>query len=218
MNEMPFGSLTQVYQDHITLILLYIMIILLCLWIRIRYALLLVLFLLTLNVYLFVQYLSISSVLNQHLLIVYNAPGLQYVELINERNADNRHSQLTDSLLPTLEPVLTASHNSLRTTGRQRLWMKDHNAAVFRNKKILIIESPALQVDSVSIFKADYVIVSGRFRFQADWFLQHISAGLIVFDSSVPLWKAEKWALDCEKAGISSFSVAKNGAFILNLN
>jgi competence protein ComEC len=39
----------------------------------------------------------------------------------------------------------------------------------------------------------------------------------MVFDSSNPIWKTNKWKQECMQLGIPCHSVAEQGAFVLNL-
>lgn len=65
--------------------------------------------------------------------------------------------------------------------------------------------------------KADVVIVSHNPKLYIEHLLKAIEPKLLVFDSSNPLWKINKWKEDCQRFQIPFYTTGEQGAFVMNL-
>ena len=68
----------------------------------------------------------------------------------------------------------------------------------------------------VAPIKTNLVVVSKNPKTSIATLLQHFDTELIVFDSSNPKWKVERWKKDCDSLGVAHFSTVHQGAFVMN--
>jgi hypothetical protein len=81
------------------------------------------------------------------------------------------------------------------------------------NKLILVLNSP------VSCGKKiDVVIITGNPQGSVAELIRGIPPAIIVFDCSNARSKIARWTDECLAAGINSFSVPDEGAFVMTLN
>ena len=69
--------------------------------------------------------------------------------------------------------------------------------------------APKIAVDFIVLSKNPSVTITGL----TDVF----TCRQFVFDPSNPVWKVAKWRQECSRLGIPCFSVADQGAFVLNV-
>ncbi|MBX9782202.1 MAG: ComEC family competence protein [Chitinophagaceae bacterium] len=86
-----------------------------------------------------------------------------------------------------------------------------------RQKKIVFINSSYQFRELDATIKADVVIISKNPKLYIDQLIKSIEPGLIIFDSSNPLWKIKLWQKDCERLHIPFYTTSEQGAFVMNL-
>jgi competence protein ComEC len=92
-----------------------------------------------------------------------------------------------------------------------------NNTLMVYGKKILQINQ-SYQYDSLSTkIKADIVIISKNPRLFIADLLKTVDCNFIIFDSSNPQWKVDRWKKDCKKLNLNCFSTSEQGAFVMNL-
>lgn len=90
---------------------------------------------------------------------------------------------------------------------------------VFRinNKTIVFLHENYWFKEQKEKIKADVLIVSHNPRLYIEHLLKSIEPGLIIFDSSNPMWKINKWKEDCKQFQIPFYTTGEQGAFVMNL-
>jgi competence protein ComEC len=213
MNQLPFATVYELYQEVSTMVVLYASIGTIVLTAVFRKAWLLLLTLGLLALYAGLQLYYYMHAENQHMLIVYNIPSSGVIELVNGRAGDFAQSRLDEAGRQNAEQVLFAAHNRLRINRQQRIFLSE-NRAVFRGRKIVYLRQAG---DMLSDWQsADYLIISNLPAAALKRVLDYSAKAQLIFDSSVPRSKAARWMQSANDR--DCYSVALNGAFIVNLN
>jgi competence protein ComEC len=65
--------------------------------------------------------------------------------------------------------------------------------------------------------KVDYLVIRDNPKFRIADLLKIYDPQLIVIDGSNSIYKTNKWIAECKEAGIESYSVKDNGAYVVDL-
>jgi len=154
----------------------------------------------------------------QHKLIVYNVPKSTAIDIIqgNECKALMSSAVVQDTLLQNF--YLQPTRLLYRTTPNQSSIVA-HNNYLFHiaNKTILIIGKSLPTVSPSHKISADAVIITGNPKLYINQIDALVNSTIIVFDSSNPAWKIERWKKDCNSLHLRFHSVAQRGAFVMDL-
>lgn len=91
------------------------------------------------------------------------------------------------------------------------------NYFTINGKKIVFINQ-SYHYDSVAVrTRADVVIISKNPRLYITELAKTIDCKLLIFDSSNPKWKIDRWKKDCEQLHLNYFCTSEQGAFVMNL-
>ena len=82
---------------------------------------------------------------------------------------------------------------------------------------ILVTWPLLLFPDLTRVPKLDLIIVTGSSPIPLEKIAKYFPASLLVFDSSNPLWKIQKWKKEAERLHLRHYSVPEKGAFEYNL-
>lgn len=152
---------------------------------------------------------------NQHKLIVYNVPKYAAADIIEGR----KYTFIGDSIL-TQDDFLQNFHlkpsRILYRVGFDKYYSEAHFASV-GNKYIAIITDKSAITVSSNKTNVDILILSHNPKVYIAQLQQAFNFKQLVFDSSNPLWKIEKWKKDCENLHLRFHSVPGEGAFIMDL-
>jgi len=152
----------------------------------------------------------------QHKLIVYNVPQCTAIDILDGRNAFFAGDSLLiqDQFLQNFH--LKPSRIMHRLMMNYQFIQADH--FIVNGKNVMRIHNKpslaSLHQDSTVI---DVLILSGNPKVYISQLYQSIRFRQLVFDSSNPLWKIEKWKKDCERLHLRFHSVPGQGAFVMDL-
>lgn len=87
----------------------------------------------------------------------------------------------------------------------------------FLQKKMIFIDSTVVLEPADSIIPIDVLLISRNPAIKIKDIAMTVRPAVVVFDASNNLWKIENWEKECEELHLRSHSVAKEGAFILDI-
>ncbi|HUR64987.1 MAG TPA: ComEC/Rec2 family competence protein [Chitinophagaceae bacterium] len=155
----------------------------------------------------------------QRKIIVYNVPQKRAVDLVNGRS----YFFVGDSGLVANDFVrnfhLKPARIMLRLERKDQLpglfIQKDH--MIFFGKKILLLDKPFI-TDRPDIKPViDLLVISKNPKIYIKKLSAMMEIKLVVFDASVPAWKANYWKRDCDSLNIPWHDVSEDGAFVMSL-
>ena len=154
----------------------------------------------------------------QHKLVVYNIPRSTAIDIIqgNKSKALMSAASAKDTLLQNF--YLQPTRLLFRTVPNQSNILSTNNYLLhIANKSILIIGKPLPAISLQQKLPADAVIITGNPELYMSQVNALLSSPTIVFDSSNPTWKIERWKKDCNSLHLPFHSVAQRGAFVMDL-
>lgn len=91
--------------------------------------------------------------------------------------------------------------------------------ALFKEKKFLILTDNSLKnkISEKPIY-VDYLIISNKIKPKIESILSCITPKILVVDKSISAWYTNHIKEICKKNNIQFYSIAENGAFVLNFN
>ena len=157
----------------------------------------------------------LNQVANQCKLLIYQIPHHQAVELI----AGDQVQSICDNELKNdinfYEQIFNFAHNTYSV--RPSLTHFTAKAFEFKNKHVLILDTSVQVIKNAKKMTVDILVLSGKLSSRIADLNSVYSIKQVVFDSSVPLWKADEFKHDCDSLHIPSYNVTTQGAFICNL-
>jgi len=90
-------------------------------------------------------------------------------------------------------------------------FFKKGNYFGFRGKRIAIVGKPIPGKVNLKM-KVDYLILSGGPKVRMKEIMKHFTAGLVIFDTSNPVWKVKAWIKEAHGLGVKCYSVSASGA------
>ncbi len=163
---------------------------------------------------------SFYQAMRQQLMIVYNVPGKQAIDLISSRqylfrgdpnmaiNPDERDFYLK----ATRTHYRTRSASSLPNINKSR----DH--FLFNKTKIWIPTARTLHQSAVKNPQVvDICIISGKYRGSIARLTNGYRIKQLIFDSSTRPWQMAAWKKECEEQKINYYDVREEGAFVINI-
>jgi competence protein ComEC len=219
MEDLPFSVWPALQISLAQLILLYAWIAAAWYWLQIKNKPALLTALAALLVFFSLRSNSVISSRQQKKIIVYHIPGHRAVDFID----GNYYYFKADSALLS-NPILQNLHvNPARIFYRASKsdtlpgLVDNGNNCVFRNKKIMLVDSSLVFAPPSSKIKVDLLIISGNARLSIAQLQEIFDCPQIVIDGFNPLWKVDKWRGDCEKRRLACHCVVDKGAFVMPL-
>ncbi|MBL0271610.1 MAG: ComEC family competence protein [Chitinophagaceae bacterium] len=155
----------------------------------------------------------------QQKIIVYNVPRKRAIDFVNGRN----FLFIGDSDLVTNEFSRNFYLKPSRVLSRTSEIIVPNNLSAYKNylsygdKHILLLDESVSFSQQQPRPSIDLLIFSGTPKV----YLKKLAASLdikqVVFDSSVPVWKAIYWKKDCDTLNIPWHDVTMKGAFVMKL-
>lgn len=152
----------------------------------------------------------------QKRLVVYNIPAQTAIEFIH-----GHRSYFTGDTLPLHDPGLLEQHIQPAHT----LWQVQQHYLVGRGepvklftyagKKVACISGECLPASGSRPLTVDVLILGGKAGGMLAYLSGRFRSRQVVFDSSNPLWKIEKWKKDYEGLHLQLHSVPRDGAFVM---
>ena len=156
---------------------------------------------------------------NQQKVIVYNVPQHQAIDFVT----GNNYRFVGDSvLLPDgvlqnfhLKPArillqLNEKYDAMPAYSPQPIFFQQGNKKIILIDKHFVFEPLRKKID------VDAIIISKNPKLDMAQLAGVFNCGLYIFDASNSLWKIGKWQKGCEELHLRSYSVAEQGAFVLN--
>jgi len=91
------------------------------------------------------------------------------------------------------------------------------NNFLFHDKRVVIIDSIPILKGNFAKLKVDYLVIRNNPKFRIADLLKIYDPKLIVIDGSNSIYKTNKWIAECKEAGIESYSLKDNGAYVVDL-
>ena len=154
----------------------------------------------------------------QQKIIVYNVPQRRAIDLIDGRKyyfvGDS--DLLADDFIRNFH--LKPSRILFRITPSDSLsnFWRDNNYIHFKNKKILLLDSSISFQPILNKPLIDLLVISKNPRLYITKLANALNIKQVVFDGSVPPWKATYWKKDCDSLHIPWHDVTTKGAFVMN--
>jgi len=179
---------------------------------------------LKLGLFVFLGFVALRSYsfvqsIQQQKIIVYNVPQKRAIDFVNGRNyffvgdsdlltndfARNFHLK-PSRVLYRIKDVDTLDDLSV-----------DENYMSYRGKRILLLDETISFTPQESKSPVDLLIISKNPKI----YMKNLAASLnikqVVFDGSVPAWKANYWKKDCDSLHIPWHDVTMKGVFVMGV-
>ena len=155
----------------------------------------------------------------QEKIIVYNVPQKQAIDIVAGRNS----YFIGDSDLVKNDVATNFHLKPARRLYRLREVRTLANLSIYENylnyqgKHILLLDKSVSFMPLQTKLQIDLLIISKNPTVYIDKLASTLVIKKVVFDSSVPAWKANYWKKDCDSLHIPWYDVTTNGAFVINL-
>lgn len=155
----------------------------------------------------------------QKKIIIYHAPKQSAMDVMEGLG----HQFLGDASLasnPILVNQILKPSRTLYRTGEsiKLVSIALKKPFIISRNKVILVANPQLPFpDLTTIPKLDLIIITGSCSIPMKAIAKYFPASLLVFDSSNPLWKIQKWKKEAEHLHLRHYSVPEKGAFEYNL-
>lgn len=155
----------------------------------------------------------------QKKLIVYHAPKHSAMDIMEGLG----HQFIGDSSVafnPVLMNQVLKPGRTLYRTGKsiQPVSVALKKPFIISSNKVVLVTGPKLPFPDLTTVPAlDLIIVTDGYPIPLKAIAKYFPASLLVFDSSNPLWKIQKWKKEAERLHLRHYSVPEKGAFEYNL-
>lgn len=170
---------------------------------------------------LFVAVRSYSFIIADHQqkIIVYNVPQKRAIDFVDGRKYlfVGDEDLLANDFARNFH--LKPTRVLYRTTMSDSLKDFYHNSGLifYKEKKILLIDTSKILLPRNTNFSIDLLVISKNPKLYLKSLASQIKIKQVVFDGSVPAWKALYWERDCDSLNIPWHDVTAKGAFVMNL-
>ena len=91
------------------------------------------------------------------------------------------------------------------------------NNFLFHDKRVILIDSiPMLKGDFTKL-KVDYLVIRDNPKLRIAELLKIYEPRMIIIDGSNSVYRADKWVAECKAAGVESYSLKEQGAYVVDL-
>ena len=218
IEKLPFALWQNITVDVPQTIMLYIIVLCLAAWLfnknskAFLYALACTL--------LFTTYTAIDiyKTKQQQQLVIYNVPKATAIDIIqgNRSKALMTASVVQDTLLQNF--YLLPTRLLYRAMPNQTNTLTANNYLLhIAGKSILIIGKAIPPAVPAHALQVDVVLITNNPKLYIAQLAALVRSPVIIFDSSNPAWKIERWKKDCNSLHLPFHSVAQQGAFVMDL-
>jgi competence protein ComEC len=217
VEDLPFSIWQgiQVNIPQVILLLAFIVCISMCL--HKRQAIFLVLGLVMMTIFLGIRTVSLVLADRQRILVVYNIPGKNAIDLIEGRhNKYLGHASLSGKSLEKryhLDPARIRYR--VIASKELRGFAANPNQIYFHGNRILILNKNSVIHESRERARIDLLIISGSPRINLFQLKSQFLIRQVVADASNSQRKIQLWERDCAALGIPFHPVAIKGAFVM---
>ena len=156
----------------------------------------------------------------QQKIIVYNVPQKRAIDIVNGRD----YFFIGDSDLLTNDFARNFHLKPSRVLYRIKDVDTLDNLTVYENylsyngKHILLLDETVSFLPQESKHPVDLLVISKNPKVYMKKLAASLDIKQVVFDGSVPAWKANYWKKDCDSLHIPWYDVTTKGAFVMRLN
>jgi competence protein ComEC len=155
----------------------------------------------------------------QQKIIVYNVPqrtALDFIDgrhyfFIGDSDVQADHFIGNFYLKPSRVLFRVTPSNSLRSFCWNEKYIRYHN------KNIILLDSSISFLPTDNKTVVDLLVISKNPKLYITKLAAAMNIKLVVFDGSVPVWKAGYWKKDCDSLHIPYYDISAKGAFVMNL-
>lgn len=219
INAIPFAQITSIQINILQTVALFVMMIGISFWFLKKQRKGLLVSLAALLLFFTVRTIDLIHCNQQQKIIVYNVPQHQAMDLIEGR----QYQFLGDTVL-TKDGFLRNFHlqpsrilHRIEPAGKLHSIAIENHIIAGTNKKIIVIDDALPQLKNSAKIKVDAVLISKNPKLYISQLLNIFDCQQVVFDSSNPLWKINKWKKDCDSLHLRHYSIPEQGAFEMEL-
>lgn len=214
--KIPFAATENIQINFGQTVFLYIFILCTAYWIIKKKTPAILIALFFLNIFIGIRSFSMLKAKQQQKIIVYFAPKLSAIDLIN----GNKHQFIGNPSMYN-DPLLIKNYLSptriLYRAPTSTLLINNGSFIFGTNKKLLILNSNSSLPSRPIQQNIDLIIISGNPNISLTHINQLFHCRQYVFDCSNSMWKIEKWKKEAENLHLRYHSVPQMGAFEFNL-
>src|SRR6266498_3900335 len=219
MNSLPFAVWNKIQVNIVQTWLLYGFIIMVCIWLLHKSSKAFLMSLAFLTGFIVSVSIDIIQRNQQQKIIVYNVPKLSGIDIVQ----GSQYRFIGDSIL-LQDDFLRNFHLKPARVMHRTYAETDDNSLFIKNKITKIDNTTLLLLDSSFHYPltqnkipVDIIIISKNPKVYMNQLQNSFSFRQLVFDSSNPLWKIERWKKDCDSLHLRFHSVPQQGAFVMDL-
>jgi len=229
IEELPFAMFQHVFISRAEMFLCYLIIFSLVVYFSVFQKIYFRLALAGLFVLIFSLFIRTVQQTNQQKFIVYSVKKSSAFDFIDGK----QHLFLTDTSLFSDDKALSFNiqnnwfalglrkHYALPFSDNQQLTInhifKKGHFVQLGDQRFAIIDPSFHKIAIPCKLKVNYLIVSHNPEFKISDLLHQYDPGMVIFDSSNPLYKIKKWQQECQHLGLPSYSVPESGAFVKDI-
>lgn len=155
----------------------------------------------------------------QKKIIIYHSPKHSAMDIMEGLG----HQFLGDPAVnfnPVLVNQVVKPSRSLYRTGKSifPVSIALQKPFIISRNKVILVAGPQLPFpDLATVPTVDLIVITGSRPVPMKAIAKYFPATLLVFDSSTPLWKIQKWKKEAEHLHLRHYSIPEKGAFEYNL-
>jgi competence protein ComEC len=219
INNMPFSVWSNLQINILQTWLLYGLIVAVCIWLLRRSSKAFIISLAFLTSFVASVSIDIIDHSQQQKLIVYNVPKSSAIDVLQ----GNEYTFFGDNILLQDDFLRNFHLKPSRILYRVSSQINDSNFLI-KNKITKINNTTVLLVDNSfhcqttkNKIPVDVIIISKSAAVYMDQLQNAFKFRQLIFDSSNPSWKIERWKKDCNSLHLRFHSVPEQGAFLMDL-
>ncbi len=214
MNSIPYAAITQVQLNTAQVILAYLCIMAVYSWLGHKNKKAFWVACCSLLLMIAVTASQKQKNMQQQKLVVYNINRQAAAEIIQGTNAGYWGDSTVLGNQALVQNYLLPAHTQWQV---QKARLLRNHVYTCNGKKILFCTTPVLPAAGRRLLAVDILVVSGNPALSVMQLQACFTCKQLVFDSSNPLWKIEKWKKACDSLHLRFHSVPEQGAFIADL-
>lgn len=219
VNSIPFSSWENIQINSIQTIFLYLFIISMAYWLIRKKKNGLMLSLSFMIPFLAIRCTDIINKNEQQKLIVYNVPQHCAIDLIDGTKYQfiGDDALKEDGFLRNFHLKPARILNRIMPTNTLANVHFENNIIYSAARNAVIVDKPIYPSPNMQKIKVGTLIISHNPKLNMEQLATAFDFDEIVFDSSNPLWKINKWKKDCEHLHLRHHSIPEQGAFEMDL-
>ena len=218
-NGFYFSLIDKIYATAFSTWLLYAFVIAICSWMLYKNKMMFRLALPCLLAFTMLHAYAKFKLQHQQKIIIYNVPQHKAVDFVYKD-----HNYFVGDSIMQVDGLLQNFHLKPARVALQLIPSVAFADIIhtgmywqYAGKKCLFIDSTIKLAPLAQKINVDILLISKNPKIKIADIVVAIKPGIIVFDASNSLWKIENWKKECEQLLLRCYSVAEQGAFILEI-